>query len=84
MFRVVFVDVLLVSLVQVLAEHHITVFAHRLQARLLRDGGDVRRAYFVGPVYVVLQVHFLKAQHISKAYQRMLLIVQHDRPKQKR
>lgn len=59
MLSVVLVDVLLVSLVEVLAEYHVTVFAHRLQARLLRDGRDIRRADFLWPVHVVLQIHFL-------------------------
>lgn len=58
--RVVFVDVLLVSLVEVLAQHDIAVFADRLQACLLSDGGDVGRADLFGPVHVVLKIHFLK------------------------
>lgn len=59
MLRVVLVDVLLVGLVDVLAKHHVAVFAHCLQACLLRDGGYVGRADLFGPVDVVLKIHFL-------------------------
>lgn len=52
--RVVLVHVLLVRLVQVLAQHHVAVFAHRLQACLLCDGRDVGRADLLRPVDVIL------------------------------
>ena len=49
MLRFILLDVVLVSLLEVLGQHDVAVLAHRLHARLLTDGVDVGARNLVGP-----------------------------------
>lgn len=65
MLCVVLVDVFLVRFVDVLAQHYVSVLAHRLQPCLLGNGRDIRRADLLRPIDVVLQIYFLRESDVN-------------------
>merc|ERR1740129_2534652 len=55
---------LLPALLEVLRQDDIAVMPHRLHARLLADGSDVRGADLLRPRHVVLEVDLLAKVHL--------------------